>query len=148
MLPIPKPSCAVHVLHSSPKSCHGGWELEFIHLNYNISSFVFNLLGQTAPLLLFMICHSCKSPAEVIARSLSWFGLRNAWINSTVNVDRSRGGRRGWYLLCPFYSCQSEKEVMAGSRQELSSSPFKTETPFLTSIFDDKWNTQPEKWLA
>lgn len=77
-----------------PKSCHGGWDLEYIHPNYDISSFVFNLLGQTAPLLLFMICHSCNSPAEVIALSLRWFGVRNAWVNSTVNVERSRRGER------------------------------------------------------
>lgn len=91
-----------------PRSCHGGWDLEYIHPNYDISSFVFNLLGQTAPRLLFMICHSCNSPAEVIALSLRWFGVRNAWVNSTVNVERSRRGERGWYLLCPFYSWGAE----------------------------------------
>lgn len=68
------------------------------------------------------------------------------------NVERSRGGERGWYLLCPFTGgelrpgngticCQSKKEVMAGSRKQPSSSPFETETPFLTNIFDDKLNT-------
>lgn len=113
---------------SFPKPCHGGWELEYIHPNYNISSFVFNLLGQTAPLLLFMICLSCKSPAEVIALNLSWFSLRNAWINSTVNVERSRGGelRAGNRTIC--YQCT--REVMVGSRQQLSSSPLEAETPF------------------
>ena len=51
--------------------------------------------------------------------------------------------RPGNWTVCP----ESEKEVVAESRQQLSSFLLKTETRFLAISFYERWNTEPEGWL-
>lgn len=122
--------------------------------------------------LLFSICWDKQlpcyylwfaTPVRAQLKSLHWvwagliwemLELRAQWMWRGAEEEREAGTccvpftagelRPGNGTIC----CQFKREVTAGSRQPLSSSPFEAETPFLTSSFDDKWNTQPEKWLV